>query len=536
MSIISDLRNSKFMYLIPEYLREDENFLVFFSFLVHEFDITEENIRTYTDLVNPDKVPMEFIEALGSYFNYRYLPNATDEFNREVLMRMSTIWEMRGTTHSILMAAVHGDNDGYVGGDIFIPDYFISNESAYITIPRELVFRHNRSKFSGIHRYPSAGLYAPGIILLSLPYLNERIRRRIYDVTPAGLKYVFELILDFIPNWNLPDDQIGDYGELSFFDWMRIWPKDDIERQKFDNDIDILLDIYMHIEREWEKPSLIFDKRNGVFSGSRDYYNYPVLEDLLETTLGVSMLHMPILRNPFGIDNGTIDVMGATDKAFKHNISEYGKGIYMSDDLLTSYEIADDSKYIILPSGEYYEIGSRDTADHILRRNLDTSIGEFYIHDEDPNLGLVEIEQHEKHILTSDSLYDTPYVGELTYLDYRDNFWNSDVEISDEIERVYEDGIREIIANENIASNEIGQYGELSTYQWMQVNSGSSELEYGVELTYTADSTEKPMVHSGGNAYGKFSGNGEILSMYNRFKVWSPDESASGIEVIQEAI
>lgn len=537
MSLAYDLRNSKYMYLIPEYLREDENFLVFFSFLIHEFDIAEENIRTFTDLIDPDKVPIEFIEALGSYFNYRYLPNATDEFNREVLQRMRTIWEQRGTSHSILMAAVHGDNDGYVGGDIFIPEYQISNESAYITIPREQVFRHNISKFSGIHRYPSQ-VYTQGIILLSLPYLNERIRRRIYDVTPAGIKYMFEIILDFIPNPNLPDDQIGNYGELSFFDWMRIWPKDEIEKAKFNNDIDVLLDIYMHVEREWEVKSQIFDKSRGAFSGSKDYYYYPEVENLLETTVGASMLHMPILKKPFGVDNGTLDVIGATDKAFKHNISEFGKGIYLSKDLLTTIEIADDSKYIILPSGEYYDVDDRNTADHITRRNLDTSIGEFYIHDEDPNLGLVEIEHHEKDILTSDCLYDTPYVGNLTYLDYRDNFWNSDVEIIDEVIRTYTDNQLEVLSNEGISDDEVGQYGELSTYDWMKPvllnNSNSSYMDYGVELTYTASSTEKPLVHSGGSAYGKFSGNTEILSMYNSMRVWSVDSLNGSIEVVQE--
>ena len=256
------------------------------------------------------------------------------------------------------------------------------------------------------------------------------------------------------------------------------------------------------------------------------------------------MLQMPILRTPFEIDNGRIDTIAATDKAFKHNISKFGKGRYLSEDLLKVIEVADDSKYIILPTGEYYDVSDGNvTTDHILRRNLDVSVGEFYIHDEDPNLGLIEIEQHEKNILTSDSLYDTPYVGNLTYLDYRDNFWNSDVEIVDEIVREYVDGLVDIEANEGISEIDKGQYGEISTYDWMKpltaLDTDNSNLDYNVELTYKASSTEKALIHSGDSAFGKFSGNKEILSMGNSMKIWSKDGlskvSDTEIEVIIES-
>ena len=169
--LLEDVKRSKYMSFIPDFLKENEDFLVFLALLFHEFDIAEKNIYRFTDLVNPDKVPIEFIEALGSYFNFTYLSNATDDFNREALMRMRSIWEQRGTEHSIIMAGTHGGNDGYVGGDLFIPEYDISKELAELTIARDLVFRHNISKHSGTAVFES-DIYRTGVLFLRLPYLD----------------------------------------------------------------------------------------------------------------------------------------------------------------------------------------------------------------------------------------------------------------------------------------------------------------------------------------------------------------------------
>lgn len=517
------------MYFIPEYLREDENFLVFFSFLVHEFNITEENIMKFTDLVNPDKVPMEFIEALGSYFNYHYLSNATDDFNREVLTRMRTVWEQRGTEKSILMAAVHGDNDGWVGGDIFIPGYDISNESAELLTPSKWIFTHNLSRFSGQHKFPGAGLYTPGILYLRLPYLDEQIRKRVYENTPAGLKYVFEILFNFTPNKNLPDEYKDAYGNLSLYNFLRIWPKDSEERKKFENDIDVLLDIAMHIDNDWMKYAQVFSKTRGYFSGWRNYYNFPVLENDVETFLGVSMLGLPLLKTPFPIKNGTITVKDASSLAFHHNVSEFGSGKFLSSGMVVDKQIADDSKYIIAKSGEYLDIFDKSTADHILHRSIDISIGNFYIYDEDPSLGDVNFSwQKERHVLSDDSTYDIPYIGNLTADDYvlRDAFWNPDMDILEEIIKRSGSRVTEIVPNKNADKYDRGTYGELSLYNIFKTYSlfdGDTGLGYSRVNYISSNKDNKELVHSGNLSYGKWSGSNTYLSMFNGLRTWNKE-------------
>jgi len=45
MKLVDKLRNNKYMTLIPEKYKENENFLVFFYLLITQFNINEENIR-----------------------------------------------------------------------------------------------------------------------------------------------------------------------------------------------------------------------------------------------------------------------------------------------------------------------------------------------------------------------------------------------------------------------------------------------------------------------------------------------------------
>lgn len=206
-------KREEYLYLIPEYLRTNDGFLVFLSLMVHEFEIAQQNIDNFTDLVDPDKVPLKFLENLGAYMNYRYLERGDEDFNREALMSMSSIWEMRGTDHAIIMAATHGYNPGYVGGDLFIPGYPITNELAELIIGSSRAFVHSRSKFSGIHVYPDQYSYRPGIIILIVPFINGDIRQKIYEVMPAGVKYVFWL---FIAAQSDNPDETGAYGEMTY--------------------------------------------------------------------------------------------------------------------------------------------------------------------------------------------------------------------------------------------------------------------------------------------------------------------------------
>ena len=297
--LLEDIKRSKYINFVPEYLRENENFLVYFYLLTREFDINFENIKNFTDLINNDKVPMKFLESLGAYMNYRYLPHASDEFNRELSMRMNTIWEQRGTKHAIIMAGTHGWNAGYVGGDIFVPGYQISNDYANLLRPREFIFRHSVSNFSGLHVYPNETLYRNGIFLLQVPYFDEEVRKRVYEVTQAGIKYLFEIVINFYPNPDMDPWDLGQWNELSFFKRIRPWPQTDKEKARWDadTDIDFTYIIDMGIKEQRLDVLIHSDGTNGKQNHSGPYK--VMFDNILEFNMGVSSLPLPILYKKF---------------------------------------------------------------------------------------------------------------------------------------------------------------------------------------------------------------------------------------------
>lgn len=395
--LLEDVKRSKYMSFIPDFLKENEDFLVFLALLFHEFDIAEKNIYRFTDLVNPDKVPIEFIEALGSYFNFTYLANATDDFNREALMRMRSIWEQRGTEHSIIMAGTHGGNDGYVGGDLFIPGYDISKELAELTIARDLVFRHNISKHSGTAVFES-DIYRTGVLFLRVPYLDEDVKNIIYNVTPAGLRYVFEIMLDFFPS---PGQDVGEFNELSFKKAFRVWPIDELERAKEDTDIDVILEICMKVLDDSVLTSpyaLIHSKKNSgrMFSGRVGAsYNSWMFDREVESIQGVSMLPMSMLKRQFTKNS------------------------------------SDSSAYIKLSSGEYVDTVSKGYANHIFGRNLDWLTTDVEIVKVSLDEGVYDIPlDGERDILPQDPLYDWRLVENERPGDLRDPCYMGDVEIT----------------------------------------------------------------------------------------------------------
>lgn len=312
--LLEGIKRSKYINFVPEYLRENENFLLYFYLLTRELDINFKNIKNFTDLINNDKVPIKFLESLGSYMNYRYVPNATEEFNRELSMRMNTIWEQRGTEHAIVMAGTHGWNPGWVGGDIFVPGYEISDNYAKLLKPRDYVFRHSISNFSGLHVFQDSFVYCDGVFILKVPYLNEDIRNRVYEVTQAGIRYIFEVSDSFFPNQDMDIIDLGQWNELSFYKRFRLLPLTDIELSNFyaDTDIDFTYIIDMGIDREKRLDVLIHSYgRNG-----RQYHSgsfKTIFDNTLDLSLGASSLPLTFLKRKFKLSDETDIILPDTD-------------------------------------------------------------------------------------------------------------------------------------------------------------------------------------------------------------------------------
>lgn len=421
MKLVDKLRNNKYMTLIPEKYKENENFLVFFYLLITQFNINEENIRNFTDLINNDKVPMKFLQNLGAFVNYTYQHLAKNDFNRELSMRMHNIWEQRGSKKAIVDAATYGDNVGWVGGDLWIPEYYKPSAIAGFELPRDRVFRHSVSKFSSIHVFEDGKTYMPGIILLSVPNLTKLVKKRIYEVTPAGRKYIFQIESSFFPNDGIDKLDIGSYNELSFYKRMRVYPKDINEENPpydRDTDIDFTYEIDMSVDMNEFFNILIHSESRGRKYHSGHLTNITNYED--ELNMAVSMLPVSLLSNKFSI--GGNDSLPDTEYK-KSKTGEYldtynNKGI---DSIHHDIGIIDDNNIDLDVHREVRLTAIRSESSSNRSGNgkmsgITSSVVDAFVESEP--------------ILQSDCLYSVDDVADLNENNFRDEFYSCGVQLN----------------------------------------------------------------------------------------------------------
>lgn len=421
MKLVDKLRNNKYMTLIPEKYKENENFLVFFYLLITQFNINEENIRNFIDLINNDKVPMKFLQNLGAFVNYSYQHLAKNDFNRELSMRMHNIWEQRGSKKSIVDAATYGDNIGWVGGDLWIPGYYKPSAIAGFELPRDRIFRHSVSKFSSTHVFEDGKTYMPGVILLSVPNLTRLVKKRIYEVTPAGRKYIFQIESSFFPNDGIDKLDIGSYNELSFYKRMRVYPKDINEENPpydRDTDIDFTYEIDMMANMDEFFNILIHSENRGKKYHSGHLTN--ITNYGYEMNMSASMLPVSFLSNKFPV-NGNDSL---PDNAYKKSkTGEYldtynNKGI---DSIMRNISLIDDNNVDLDVHREVRLTAIRSESSSNRSGNgkmsgITSSIVDAFVESEP--------------ILPSDCLYSVDDVADLNENSFRDEFYSSGVQIN----------------------------------------------------------------------------------------------------------
>ena len=421
MKLVDRIRNSRYMTLIPEKYRENDDFLVFFYLLIQQFDINEENIRNFPKLINNDSVPMKFLQALGAYNNYTYQHLAKNDFNRELSMRMFDIWEQRGSKKAIIDAATWGDNVGWVGGDLWIPNYYTPTQIATFELPRDRIFRHSVSKFSSTHVFQDGRTYMPGVILLSVPNLTKTVKKRIYDVTPAGRKYIFQVESSFFPNDGIDKLEIGSYNELSFYKKMRVYPKNKSEEvPPYDRDTDIdftyEVDMLVNMEELWD--ILIHSQVRGKKYHSGHLTTITNNEYIMN--MACSTLPISNLSKKFSIDGNN----SLTDSSYKKSSTgEYldtynNKGIdAIHRDINSIYD-----NNIDLDVHREVRLSAVRSENSSNRSGNGKMSG---IED-----GVIDAFVHAEPILPSDSLYSVDDVADLHEWEYRDAFYSHGVEIN----------------------------------------------------------------------------------------------------------
>lgn len=188
--------------LFPEILRENKDYSVLIKLAGDCLNEGFSKIESFTDLVDIDNCPEKFLPLLGNLVGYEYRYDIPAEYSREIIKNVFKVYAMRGTDESIIMAATHFNNPGYIGGDIFLPETFKDLDRARVEYPRDQLFKHSRSGYSSKYKRADATLYQEGIIEVVVSVFDSTIREWVEKVKPAGLRLKFRL--EVVPKDNNP--------------------------------------------------------------------------------------------------------------------------------------------------------------------------------------------------------------------------------------------------------------------------------------------------------------------------------------------
>lgn len=194
---------------VPEILSNDSDYKVFLSIIDQVNSDIKHLIDVYPELVDIDNCEVLFIPKLTELLHYKLNFNIDNNIKREIIKRIINVYKNRGTDDSIITAATYGDNPLWVGDHVFLPGNLIKDINAELLYPTTTLFRHDISKFSGNNKYPDGVKWRSGVIIIKVARLNDKIKKAILNVIPAGLKAYIEI-----------DTSIGKYVDIVYFsDW-----------------------------------------------------------------------------------------------------------------------------------------------------------------------------------------------------------------------------------------------------------------------------------------------------------------------------
>lgn len=198
--------------LVPHVLLEDKDYKVFLDLIsVISSDIKELIIK-FPELVDIDNAPEIFLPKLTALIRYKYRYDINEDVQREIIKRIISIYRDRGTDDAIIMAATYGNDPLWIGSHVFLPGADTTKDRATITHPVNLIFRHNISRHSGLHRFADATRWTAGTLIINVTYIDDQIREAIKKVIPAGLRIYFDISSQFQGD--------GELGEVVFGEWV----------------------------------------------------------------------------------------------------------------------------------------------------------------------------------------------------------------------------------------------------------------------------------------------------------------------------
>lgn len=182
-----DKSNMSVEKFFSDYIKSDPDFSVFTELIDRVLSECKSDISRFPDLIDVDHCPEKFLPLLGYMVGYIYNPRLDCDLQRQVIKHVFRAYHIRGTKLAMENAGTYGDYDYWVGGDLFIPGAK-KRAPASILLTNTRMFTHNKSKFSGIDKYPDEKIWRDGVVQITLPDVNETIISKVLETLPAGMK------------------------------------------------------------------------------------------------------------------------------------------------------------------------------------------------------------------------------------------------------------------------------------------------------------------------------------------------------------
>lgn len=191
---------------VPDYLRDNDEFLQLIDCLQLIANDIKYFVDTFNDLVDIDTVPELFLPKLSYLLTYPIKYDIDMNYQREMIKRMILVYKNKGTDNDILMAANNGDNPGWLGYNIFHPNYGPYDNKAKLMYTVDKLFRWDVSSYSGDHRFSDGTYWRSGVLQLEMDSATPTLRDAIMKVIPAGVRFYLKV-----------NSNMGDEGEKPTF-------------------------------------------------------------------------------------------------------------------------------------------------------------------------------------------------------------------------------------------------------------------------------------------------------------------------------
>lgn len=195
--------------LLSEFLVEDDDIDVILSLFEYITNKSTDFINRFPDLIDVDNVAELFLPQLSALVGYRVKSDIPIHHQRAILRRYIEIAKTRGTDDSIIMAATYGDYKYWVGSHLFYPDGKADRDLASIDYASNSLFIYDMSSWDTLYRYTDSVTWREGVLVISVPYLSDEIRKAVLKNVPGGVKIYFRAVI----NLSSDESDIVKFGE-----------------------------------------------------------------------------------------------------------------------------------------------------------------------------------------------------------------------------------------------------------------------------------------------------------------------------------